>query len=98
MSSLKSPQEIKIKSNKTTTHELTKIITKLQNENIELRLSILEISKNISLISSTMAEQAIIQKFLVKQAAHTAEMVIEIDEILNPNSYIKFDLLNEPYN
>ncbi len=77
---------------------LLKEIKKLQKENAELRLNILDISKNLTLMSSTLAEKAVVQSFLVEQVAKTTEMVVEIDKILNPSAYIKFDLMNEPYN
>jgi hypothetical protein len=82
----------------TNNKDLLKIVKQLQQENIELRLSIIEISKNMAILSTTLAEKAVVQKFLVEQVAKTSEMVVEIDKILHPNSYIKFDLMNEPYN
>lgn len=78
--------------------DLLELVHKVQQENLELRASIEVLSKNLTLLSSTLAETAVVQRFLVEQVAQTSDMLAEIDKILNPNSYIKFDLMNEPYN
>ena len=77
---------------------LLKEVKKLQKENEELHFKILDISKSLTLMSSTMAEKTVVQSFLVEQVAKTTEMLVEIDKVLNPTAYIKFDLMNEPYN
>lgn len=78
--------------------DILKIILDLQKEIFELKSQQQLIQKNLNLLSSTLAEKAVVQKFLVDQVANTAELLMEIDKVLHPNSYIKHDIMNEPYN
>ena len=78
--------------------QLLELILQLQTEHNVLAKNMNNIKENMSVVSSMMTEQAVIQNFLTDQAASTYEMVSEIDKLLHPNSYLKYDLTNEPYN
>jgi len=88
----------KIDSIESKNNQLLREIVKLKKENIEINLKLVEISKSLTLVSNMMAEKAVVQGFLVEQVAKTTEMIAEVDRVLNPSAYIKFDLMNEPYN
>jgi len=74
------------------------LVVKLQNEQIILNHDMTNMKENMLKISSMMAEKAIIQRFLTDQIATTHELVLEIDKLFHPKSYLKYDLTNEPYN
>jgi len=88
----------KIDSIESANIDLQLAVANLQKENQELKASVIELSKSLTVMSSTLAEKAVVQRFLVDQVAKTSELVLEIDKSIHPGSYIKFDLMNEPYN
>lgn len=96
MTSLRGTRKNNIKSSEY--NSLLKQVIKLQTENNILRKEVDVLVKNLSRLSSSQAEFAVLQNFLVEQTANTHELVVEIDKLLHPKNYLKYDLTNEPYN
>tara|TARA_R110000851_G_scaffold25240_13_gene72931 strand:- start:3905 stop:4195 length:291 start_codon:yes stop_codon:yes gene_type:complete len=73
-------------------------IINLQKEHQLLLANYNSMSENLTLLSATITENAIVQNFIADQVATNHEIVTEIDKLLHPSSYLKYDLTNEPYN
>ena len=78
--------------------QLLNLISSMQNEQQILKLNVKQLNDNMMLLSSMMAENAVIQNILTEQLSQTQSMLTEIDKLFHPNSYLKYDLMNETHN
>ena len=73
-------------------------IINLQKEHQLLLANYNSMTENLTLLTATVTETAMVQSVLADQVANNHEIVAGIDKLLHPSSYLKYDLTNEPYN
>lgn len=84
---------------------LLKEVKKLQNKTEKLEKykekseeTIEVLSRNFLLLSKTLKEKVIIQQQLAEQIVSLTESLDAIENAINPNRKIGYDITNEPYN
>ena len=80
------------------TDDLEERLKELEQKNLELELALRICSNQLVAISGMLKEKATIQAHMLEQIPVLTQTIDKIEQDLGGNSFLGYDMMNEPHN